>query len=415
MAESFGTRMIIRANVATPDIVLGNDDIFEDNLKEVFDETRDQNSIYYIETEYIAFRYHFHVECYFVGIFHILLFFRLLECMNRALQKPFEKEFCPFIFDSWSCFNATLPGQTQIEQCPDFKNLGFNKARNAEKMCLETGEWWVHPETNKSWTNYTSCLDLADVDFRQTINKITMTGLGLSTLFLTLSLAVLTSFPSLKCGRNKIHINLFLSMSLNNITWLLWYVLVLFNSSVWSQNPVWCRVLHVVTTFFMLSTYSWMMCEGAFLWLLTSNTVLEETLWVRRLTLLGWLSPLLTLVPYTVYRHFYENELCWMDHDRSMLFLALPVISVILINIYFLWSVLTVLRQKLQFQNNFNRNNDVTLKSAKAVCILVPIFGLHFLLMPMRPESGSQLEYAYEVRLKAKCLNRIFEYFSRIR
>ena len=67
--------MIIRANVATPDIVLRNDDIFEDNLKEVFDETRDQNSIYYIETEYIAFRYHFHVECYFVGIFHILLFF----------------------------------------------------------------------------------------------------------------------------------------------------------------------------------------------------------------------------------------------------------------------------------------------------------------------------------------------------
>ena len=160
---------------------------------------------------------------------------------------------------------------------------------------------------------------------------ISETGLGLSTLFLILSLAVLTSFPSLRCCRNRIHMNLFLSMALNNITWLLWYVLVLFNSSVWSQNPVWCRVLHVVTTYFMLSTYSWMMCEGAFLWLLTTNTVLEEALWVRRLTLLGWLSPLLALVPYTAYRHFYENELCWMDHDRSMLFLALPVISVILI------------------------------------------------------------------------------------
>ena len=105
-------------------------------------------------------------------IFYCYLY-RLLDCMNRALQKPFEKGFCPFIFDSWSCFNATLPGQTQLEHCPDFINLGFNKARTAEKMCLETGEWWVHPETNKSWTNYTSCLDLADVDFRQTINKIT--------------------------------------------------------------------------------------------------------------------------------------------------------------------------------------------------------------------------------------------------
>ena len=57
MDESFGPRMIIRANVATPDIVLRNDDSFEDNLKEVFDETQDQNSIYSVETEYISLRY----------------------------------------------------------------------------------------------------------------------------------------------------------------------------------------------------------------------------------------------------------------------------------------------------------------------------------------------------------------------
>ena len=75
MAESFETRLIIRANVATPDIVLGNDDFFEDNLKEVFDETRNQDSIYYIESEYIAYRYHFHVECYLLAIFHIILLF----------------------------------------------------------------------------------------------------------------------------------------------------------------------------------------------------------------------------------------------------------------------------------------------------------------------------------------------------
>ena len=57
MVELFGTRMIIRANIATPDIVLRNDDSFADNLKEAFDKTQDQNSIYYIENEYISFRY----------------------------------------------------------------------------------------------------------------------------------------------------------------------------------------------------------------------------------------------------------------------------------------------------------------------------------------------------------------------
>ena len=57
MVELFGIRMIIRANIATPDIVLTNDDSFADNLKEAFDKTQDQNSIYYIENEYISFRY----------------------------------------------------------------------------------------------------------------------------------------------------------------------------------------------------------------------------------------------------------------------------------------------------------------------------------------------------------------------
>ena len=39
----------------------------------------------------------------------------------------------------------------------------------------------------------------------------------------------------------------------------------------------------------------------------------------------------------------------------------------------------------------------MTLKSARAVMILVPIFGVHFLLLPMRPVEGSVLEYPYEV------------------
>ena len=29
--------------------------------------------------------------------------------------------------------------------------------------------------------------------------------------------------------------------------------------------------------------------------------------------------------------------------------------------------------------------------------ILIPIFGIHFLLLPMRPLKGSSLEYPYEV------------------
>ena len=55
-------------------------------------------------------------------------------------------------------------------------------------------------------------------------------------------------------------------------------------------------------------------------------------------------------------------------------------------------------RSKLHFENNFNRNHtDMMMKSAKAVIILVPIFGIHFLLLPIRPAKDSSLVYPYEV------------------
>ena len=147
----------------------------------------------------------------------------------------------------------------------------------------------------------------------------------------------------------------------------------------------------------MLTTYFWMLCEGAFLKMFLVKTFIKKDWCIFWLSIVGWVTPVFILIPYILFRHSYENQLCWMDQGQSLLFLAIPVVIVIIINIYFLFSVILILRRKLNFENNFNRNNDVTFKSARAVFILVPIFGLHFLLMPIRPDAGSKLEYVYEV------------------
>ena len=127
------------------------------------------------------------------------------------------------------------------------------------------------------------------------------------------------------------------------------------------------------------------------------KTIIKKEWCIFWLSIVGWVTPGFILIPYILFRHSYENQLCWMDQGQSILILGIPVIIVIFINIYFLCSVILILRRKLNFENNFNRNNDVTFKSARAVLILVPIFGLHFLLMPIRPDAGSRLEYVYEV------------------
>ena len=160
----------------------------------------------------------------------------------------------------------------------------------------------------------------------------------------------------------------------------------------------------------MMTTYFWMLCEGVFLWVLLARSLGQGEESLVRLCLLGWVGPLLVLLPYVIYRTNYENDRCWMDPGYSVIFLSIPAIIVISLNIFFLFNVIRVLKSKLQFHTRivgrdsirstngaYSSSSRVTLRSVRAIIILVPIFGLHFILLPVRPSKGSSLEYAYEI------------------
>lgn len=71
---------------------------------------------------------------------------------------------------------------------------GFNPNRMAFKVCLEDGTWFRHPETNKTWSNYTTCVDQEDLVFRQKVNNLFISGYSISVIALLISLAIFFSF-----------------------------------------------------------------------------------------------------------------------------------------------------------------------------------------------------------------------------
>ena len=79
----------------------------------------------------------------------------------------------------------------------------------------------------------------------------------------------------------------------------------------------------------MMTTYFWMLCEGVFLWVLLARSLGQGEESLVRLCLLGWVGPLLVLLPYVTYRTNYENDRCWMDPGYSVIFLSIPAIIVI--------------------------------------------------------------------------------------
>lgn len=40
--------------------------------------------------------------------------------------------------------------------------LLFRITGYGHRPCLENGTWFRHPESNKTWSNYTTCIDLDD-------------------------------------------------------------------------------------------------------------------------------------------------------------------------------------------------------------------------------------------------------------
>lgn len=81
-------------------------------------------------------------------------------------------------------------------------------------MCESDGSWFRHPETNKTWSNYTTCVNLDDFEvtnrspskctftviwtcffqWRRQINLIYETGYTVSLVAILLSLGILGYF-----------------------------------------------------------------------------------------------------------------------------------------------------------------------------------------------------------------------------
>ncbi|GBN16326.1 Calcitonin gene-related peptide type 1 receptor, partial [Araneus ventricosus] len=114
-------------------------------------------------------------------------------CLETVLSSPkisiSTELYCPRTFDGWGCWNDTLAGKTAYIPCPRFIT-GFLPERSAHKECNPDGTWYRHPDTNRTWSNYTTCVDKDDLTFRQRIVNIYISGYSTSVIALLVSLGL---------------------------------------------------------------------------------------------------------------------------------------------------------------------------------------------------------------------------------
>ncbi|XP_052388431.1 calcitonin gene-related peptide type 1 receptor [Carassius gibelio] len=313
--------------------------------------------------------------------------YKCFEKMNR--DQPYNKSgpYCNRTWDGWLCWDDTPAGTYTSQNCPNYFP-DFDSTEKVTKYCDETGNWFRHPETNRTWSNYTLCIAHTKDKLKMAyiLYYMAIVGHALSIVSLLISLSIFFYFRSLSCQRITLHKNLFCSYVLNSAFTIVNLITVVNNPKVVQRNPIGCKVLHFFHMYMLGCNYFWMLCEGIYLHTLIVVAVFAEEQHLHWYYLLGWGFPLVPASIHAVARKKYFDDNCWMSVDTHLLYVVHgPIMAALLVNLFFLLNIVRVLVTKLR--DTHRAESNMYMKAVRATLILVPLLGIQFVIFPWRPEN----------------------------
>ncbi|XP_064874052.1 calcitonin gene-related peptide type 1 receptor [Oncorhynchus nerka] len=313
--------------------------------------------------------------------------YKCFEKMNR--DQPYNKSglYCNRTWDGWLCWDDTPAGTVTWQNCPNYFR-DFDSTEKATKTCSESGQWFRHPDSNRTWSNYTLCNfhTTGKLKMAYILYYMAIVGHALSIASLLISLAIFFYFRNLSCQRITLHKNLFVSYVLNSALTLIYLIAVVNNTDVVERNPVGCKVLHFFHMYMLGCNYFWMLCEGIYLHTLIVVAVFAEEQHLHWYYLLGWGFPLVPASIHAVARKKYFDDNCWMSVETHLLYVVHgPIMAALLVNLFFLLNIVRVLVTKLR--DTHRAESNMYMKAVRATLILVPLLGIQFVIFPWRPEN----------------------------
>lgn len=326
------------------------------------------------------------------------------ECYQSFLKESPSREgsYCNRTWDGWLCWGDVPAGEVSTQRCPNYYQ-DFDPNEKVTKICQSDGNWFQHPESNRTWTNYTLCIAHMSEKVKTALSLyfLTIIGHGLSIVSLLISLGIFFYFKSLNCQRIKLHKNLFFSFVFNSVITLIWLNAVAANQSLVMSNPVSCKICVFIQQYLMGCNYFWMLCEGIYLHTLIVVAVFAEKQHLMWYYLLGWGFPLIPTIIHAAARTMYYNDNCWLSSDTQLLYIIHgPICAAFLVNLFFLLNIVRVLITKLKVTHQAESN--LYMKAVRATLILVPLLGIHFVLLPWRPEghtAGEIYDYVMNISM----------------
>ncbi|KAG7459779.1 hypothetical protein MATL_G00214290 [Megalops atlanticus] len=321
------------------------------------------------------------------------------DCTKLIESEPYPSGvFCNRTFDRYACWPDGLPGTLVNVSCPSYLPW-FEKVRLGvvRRKCGPDGQW-VQEDSGQPWRDMSQCEEEQEVTsqelwFKQMMVSFRMlytVGYSLSLFTLVSALVILLGIRKLHCTRNYIHANLFVSFILRALSVIVkdallerhWGREIMGQADLGEmlshQAAIGCRIAQVVMQYCILANHYWFFGEAIYLYTVLIASVFLENNKCTAYICLGWGTPIIFVIPWTLAKLLKENKECWAVNENMNYWwiIRFPILFASLINLVIFVRILKVILSKLR-ANSQNGYPDYKLRLAKATLTLIPLFGIH--------------------------------------
>ncbi|XP_069317397.1 secretin receptor [Eulemur rufifrons] len=311
---------------------------------------------------------------------------------------------CMGLWDNTSCWPSSAPGQTVQVACPRFLQLLTSRNGSMFRNCTHDGWSETFPRPDLACgVNMNDSSNEKRHSYLLKLKVMYTVGYSSSLAMLLVALSILCAFRKLHCTRNYIHMHLFVSFILRALSNFIKDA-VLFSSDDVAHcdaHRVGCKLVMVFFQYCIMANYAWLLVEGLYLHTLLVVSFFSERKYLQGFVALGWGSPAIFVASWAMTRLLLEDVGCWDINANASIWWVIrgPVILSILINFILFINILRILMRKLRTQET--RGNEVNhyKRLAKSTLLLIPLFGIHYIVFAFSPEDAMEIQLFFELAL----------------
>ncbi|KAM9839735.1 vasoactive intestinal polypeptide receptor 2-like [Aulostomus maculatus] len=305
---------------------------------------------------------------------------------------------CRGEWDNASCWPNAAVGEVLTLPCPAPLLRLFGKHGNVSRNCTERGWSDVYPVVTLACSSIITD-EPNDLVFYQVVKILSTLGHSLSLITLLTSTVIICLFRRLRCTRNYIHLNLFVSFMLRAAAVLTKDALLFSEdeNTDCSTQPslVGCKTSLVLLHYFIMANFFWLLVEGLYLHMLLVVIHIYSTR-LSLYMLIGWGIPLVFMVAWIICRINLEDTWCWERNENPVpnRLVNWPIMASIIINFVLFISIIRILVQKLRCTDVGGNEKSQYRRLAKSTLLLIPLFGINYVVFVYLMEpTDKNMEY----------------------